>query len=277
MKVMWLFSGGGTGYKTTVDGNPDHGTLYKTVACLTNKAECSGANFARDRRDDLIIVDYKPFKEKHADLAKRREAYFEVVNRTVEEVDPDVIVTTGFMLLATDPLVKNWYGKIMNGHPAKTYVLHAPGSPDLTDDFGDIKSENVRAFLDGGWKRKYIGKNAVYDAIANGEPEVATAVFFLDHGEDTGPNIVHSPPVLVDTEKVQALIARNDMDALQEYASDDIQERLKFEGDAPAIRKALELAATGRLGLSDEVVNPDGLPHLVTCDGEPLPYKGYQM
>ncbi len=91
--------------------------------------------------------------------------------------------------------------------------------------------------------------------------------FFLDHGEDTGPNIVHSKALRIDREYTDSLLAGDDIGAVEEYAS-SLQERLKYDGDGPAIRKAIELTALGKLGLDDRTVY---------LEGEPLPYKGFQL
>ncbi len=177
MKVAFMFSGGATGLKTTIEDNPLNRELYDVDFCFTNKPDCKGANIARDYGISLEVLEYGKYKERYPDIEKRRKAYFSDVNNIMNDAGPDVIVTSGFMLIAVDPFVSDWYGRIMNGHPAKTYVLAGPKGDMVS--VGDMQSEKVeREFHQKGYKRKFIGDNAVYDAVVAGQNEVKTAVFF---------------------------------------------------------------------------------------------------
>jgi folate-dependent phosphoribosylglycinamide formyltransferase PurN len=275
MKVAFAFSGGATGLKTTVEDNPDHGELYEVVFCFTNKRDCNGVGLAQEYELPLAIRGRKPYKDRYPDPEERRIAYSTDFDEIMREVNPDVIVTSGFMVLLTDPFVTNWYGKAMNGHPAKTYILKHPQDlgqnrifvGDLSTHEAESRYPLIGVHHGGKHKRKFTGDNAVYDAVLAGEDEVKTAVFFIDHGEDTGPNIVHSQPLRVDREHVDPLIRENNLEAVQGYSS-ELQQALKFDGDGPAIREALRLAAQGRLELEERTV---------FLDGEPLPYKGFQL
>lgn len=316
MRVAFMFSGGATGLKTTMDDNPHLGKLYDVCCSLSDNPGCDGVELSLGYDIPTAVFDYRNYLNAYPNPLEARNAYFSDVDDFMEEVGPDMIVTTGFMRIAGDPLVRNKHGRIANGHPAKTYMIGSENSTigdlnvkDLSPssfsklfasnrlkghflnndvfrvynpefvrlDVGDLPTgEAVRFMERNNLKRKYVGDNAVHDAVLSGEDEVATAVFFLDHGMDTGANIVHSQSLPVDREYVDRNLHERDMEAVRGYTK-ELQNLLKYYGDGPAIRKALELASTGRLGLSDEVVNPEGLPYLVTDDGKPLPYKGHQI
>jgi hypothetical protein len=193
----------------------------------------------------------------------------------MRDAGPDIIFTTGFFLMLKDPFVRNWHGRLMNGHPADTCILASPGGEAVS--VGGMPTQDVVwDYHRKGYKRRFIGDNAVYDAVVAGQDEVKASVFFLDHGEDTGANIVHSQPLPVDRKYVDSLIRDGNVEGLKTYCK-ELQTILKYHGDRPAINKALELAATGRLGLSDDLVNPEGLPYLVILDDKPLPYGGLQL
>ena len=275
MKVAFMFSGGGTGLKTNIVSNLQHSDLYEVTFCLTDKPDCGGAEFSDALGIPTETLDYREYADRYPDKKERREAYFSQVNDIMKVAGPDVIVTSGFMLIAVDPFVKDWYGKLMNGHPAETYLLTGPGVSIV--DVGKMETRDVvEMYHKGGYTRKFTGGDAVYDAVVDGVREVKTAVFALDHGEDTGPNIVHSPAIPVDREYVDRLMKKGNAGGVRVYCG-ELQNLLKYYGDRPAINKALELAATGRLGLDDSVLGETGLPYLVTLDGEPLPYRGFQM
>jgi folate-dependent phosphoribosylglycinamide formyltransferase PurN len=275
MRVAFMFSGGATGMKTNIVSNLQHTDLYEVSFCLTDKPDCDGLEFAEALEIPTEKLDYRKYVKKYGDKEERRAAYFSDLNNIMRDAGPDIIVTTGFMLIGVDPFVSEWYGKLMNGHPAKTYILAGPDGDIVS--VGDVPTyEAVSKFHKKGYERAFVGENAVYDAVVAGEKEVRTAVFFLDHGEDTGPNIVHSPPVQVDREYVDSLIRKRNDKGVKAYCK-ELQNHLKYYGDRPAINKALELAATGRLGLDDTVLGETGLPYLVTLDGKPLPYGGHVM
>lgn len=266
MKVAFLFSGGATGLKTAYNDNPDLGKLYDVGFCFTDKPDCKGAIWARENDLEVVDKDYKAFVRDFPSKREGRIAYFDLADEVLKDLNPDLIVTTGFMLLIPEPFVKNWYGKIINGHPAKTYVLVGPDG-DIKE-VGDFPTQKVnQELIQNGYNRRFIGDDAVYDAVLAGAEDVRTSVFFLDEGEDTGPNIVHSPPLMVDVERVQELQRKSDSEGLREYA-DSLQEELKYKGDGPAINKTLELAASGRLGFDGETV---------FLDSKPLPYGGHLM
>jgi folate-dependent phosphoribosylglycinamide formyltransferase PurN len=275
MRVAFMFSGGATGLKTNIIANLQHTDLYEAAFCLTDNPGCEGAEFARALKIPLETLDYKDYINKYSDKTQRRRAYCTDADAIMRDANPDIIVTTGFFLLLEDPFVRNWYGRLINGHPAKTYILASPNG-ELVSVGERPTDEVVRDYHQKGYRRMFVGGNAVYDAVVAGQDEVKTSVFFLDHGEDTGANIVHSQPVPVDREYVDSLINDGNENGLETYCK-ELQNLLKYYGDRPAINTALERAATGRLGLSDDVLNPQGLPYLAILDGKPLPYGGFQL
>jgi folate-dependent phosphoribosylglycinamide formyltransferase PurN len=98
-------------------------------------------------------------------LAARRE-YDRLAETLVEAFQIDVIALGGYMSYTT-------LGRCVNVHPA-----------DLS-------------LLDEGGNRKYVGDQAVHDAIAAGERELRASTLWTDAGVDTGPLLMVSDPVYV--------------------------------------------------------------------------------
>jgi folate-dependent phosphoribosylglycinamide formyltransferase PurN len=256
-----------------MEDNPDLGKSYNVMGCLTDNPDCKGADMAENEYGlPVYKLSTAPFRERYG--IHWRMPYFTRVSNILKEAGPDTILTTGFMLIAEDPFVSDWYGRVFNGHPANTSILR--NEYTRPRDAGNYTAEEAMRMHRDGWKRMFTGDDAVTDAVMAGEEEIRTAVFFLDHGTDTGPNAVHSPPLKVDRGYVSKRLLDNDEAAVKQYAR-DLQERLKFEGDGPAIRETLKLASQGRLALSDEVLGLSGLPYQVYMDGEKLPYGGHMM
>ena len=108
-------------------------------------------------------------------------------------------------------------------------------------------------------RRKFVGDDAVKDAIAAGETSLRASTLWTDEGVDTGPLLMVSNPIPVALpESIDALV--RDPDRLRK-AADDHQERLKEAGDWKIFPKTIEMIARGRFALDDEKrVYVDGLP-----------------
>ncbi len=140
----------------------------------------------------------------------------------------DLIVLGGYMRLIKEPLLTEYKDRIINVHPA-----------DLS-------------ILDKNNKRKYIGEDAVYDAIKANEEKTKSSVIMVDALVDHGEILVQGPELQVWSE---FLFGENPekAESLREYA-DAHQSFQKVRSDWPALTKALELIAEGKLALGEEKV-----------------------
>ena len=81
----------------------------------------------------------------------------------------DLIFLAGYMRVLYAPLLGAFKDKIINVHPA-----------DLTETTPD-------------GKRRYIGENAVYDALRDGKAKTRSSVILVDENIDGGPLLVSGP------------------------------------------------------------------------------------
>ena len=110
-------------------------------------------------------------------------------------------------------------------------------------------------------QRRYVGDDAVYDAIMAGEKELRSSTLWIDQGVDSGPLLMVSEALPVELpaplEELKA-----DPDELRNLA-DEHQEQLKERGDWVVFPLTMELIGQGRLALDE-----NGVTHL---DGKPYP------
>jgi len=134
-----------------------------------------------------------------------------------EGVAIDLLLLAGYMRLLTSPWLLAFPFRILNIHPA-----------DLT-----ICLENGR--------RKFIGANAVFHALQEGQTKTRTSAILIDESVDGGPILVSGP--WVDYHEGYPVT--------KEKAARH-QEKQKALSDWPACLQALELIALGRAAILPE-------------------------
>ncbi len=194
--------------------------------------------------------------DKEAEYRTRSSIYNKVILEFIRAFEQqegygiDLIVLGGYMRLMMDPLLSAFEDKIINVHPA---------------DLSDLKQ--------GLCERVLVGEDAVYDAISMGVKKTRSSVILVDNGIDNGEMITIGPTVdvwpgyLNASEDIRRKIVR-------EYANMH-QEVQKEVSDWPALVKALELIADGRvsLGQRDDINEW----RTVYLDGKKLPYHGFEV
>ena len=166
-------------------------------------------------------------------LAARRE-YDRVPGRLVAAFEIDLIALGGYMSYTT-------LNRCVNVHPADLSICLPDG------------------------RRKYVGDDAVKDAISAGETHLRASTLWTDKGVDTGPLLMVSEPLPVTFPEPFEVLLR-DPERLRQVA-DDHQEQLKEIGDWKIFPKTVEMIAKGRFGLDEE--------NRVYVDGHPVP-QGYR-
>jgi folate-dependent phosphoribosylglycinamide formyltransferase PurN len=221
------------------DGSP-----FETVFIFSDRSDgrCAGERIALENGLPYFSYDIRAFHRRGGlnrsvataeGLAARRE-YDRVARRLVEAFQIDVIALGGYMSFTT-------LDRCVNVHPADLSLCLPDG------------------------RRKYVGDDAVRDAIVAGETSLRASTLWTDQGVDTGPLLMVSNPIPVALpESLDALV--RDPDRLRE-AADDHQERLKEAGDWKIFPRTIEMIARGRFALDDE--------KRVYVDGRPVP-KGYR-
>jgi folate-dependent phosphoribosylglycinamide formyltransferase PurN len=230
MHVVVFGSGSGTNLEAllraqrelrTSLGNP----LFEVKALCTDRL-CRFHEIAERERLPLIHNPFVKFcKEQGIEDAKNLRLRAAYDQRNVQLLEAcaqenhffvDLIFLAGYMRLLHTPILARYFNKILNVHPA-----------DLT-------------LMDEGGRRKYVGANAVFDALMNGETRTRSSVILIDENVDTGPILV-SGPWLPYTEGQPVTFKR------AEYH----QDKQKTFSDWRACIKAVELIAEGRFAIDE--------------------------
>jgi folate-dependent phosphoribosylglycinamide formyltransferase PurN len=151
-------------------------------------------------------------------LAARRE-FDQTAARLIQAFEVDLIALGGYMSFLT-------LDRCVNVHPADLSLLNENG------------------------ERRFVGDNAVLDAIAAGCSELRSSTIWTDQGVDTGPLLMVSEPLKVELpDRLETLQA--EPERLKEVA-DQHQERLKEIGDWRIFPLTIRYLAEGRFGLDEK-------------------------
>lgn len=249
MRVAGFMSGSGTNIRRLLAyeqelGAVGDGSPFETVFIFSDRSDgrCAGERIALENGLPYVSYDIRAFHRRGGlnrsvataeGLAARRD-YDRVARRLVEAFQIDVVALGGYMSFTT-------LDRCVNVHPADLSLCLPDG------------------------RRKYVGDDAVRDAIAAGEISLRASTLWTDQGVDTGPLLMVSNPIPVTLpESLDALV--RDPDRLRK-AADEHQERLKEAGDWKIFPRTIEMIARGRFALDDEM--------RVYVDGRPVP-KGYR-
>jgi folate-dependent phosphoribosylglycinamide formyltransferase PurN len=249
MRVAAFMSGAGTNVKRLLEHEEglkgrEGSSPYEVIFIFSDRSDglCAGERIALDNCLPYFSYDIRAFHRKrgldrNVQTAKGLEArrvYDQVAKRLVKAFDIDVIALGGYMSYTT-------LERCVNVHPADLSVLLPGGS------------------------RKYVGDQAVRDAIMAGETTLRASTLWTDEGVDTGPLLMVSKPVHVGfSEPLETLI--KDEKKLLEVVGHQ-QELLKERGDWRIFPLTIEMIARGRFALDEE--------NRVYVDGFPVP-EGYR-
>lgn len=165
---------------------------------------------------------------------RAREEYDLVASHLVNAFDIDVIALGGYMSYTTLP-------RCINVHPADLSILTPAG------------------------KRKFVGDNAVMDAILDGEKTLRASTLWTDEGVDTGPLLIVSSPLKVNLSNPIGSLKNNTEELTR--VTDEHQERLKEIGDWNIFPKTVEMIARGRFSIDEK--------NIVYVDERPV-IEGYR-
>ncbi len=159
-----------------------------------------------------------------------RKEYDRIAETLVRAFEIDVIALGGYMSYIT-------LNRCVNVHPA---------------DLSICSSDGVR---------KYVGDNAVNDAILAGEKSIRASTLWTDEGVDTGPLLMVSDPLSVKLPEALEELVKDKQNFLN--IVDEHQQRLKEAGDWKIFPLTIEMIARGRFALDDD--------NRVYVDGQPVP------
>jgi len=226
MRVFGLFSGGASALVYLLDGKKGEGPKggersYKLVGALTDTPGAEGIEKLQERGLPVEELDKAPFFPAEGRTEEARNRYFERVLEKVEPFDPDLILLSGFMQIVTEPLLSQFEDALLNVHPA------------------DLRIEE-------SGERKFRGTDAVYDAVKGGVGETRSTAHLVTAEVDGGPIVTLSRSFPVQKGLVRTL-QRKAPNKLRSYV-EALQEWMKWEGDGPAVDRALDLIGSGSVG-----------------------------
>ena len=174
LKVAAFMSGSGTNIRRLLERKSPY---YEIAFIFSDVAseKCQGQNIAYEYGLPFFAYDTRRFHELRGvkrtvttpgGMAARRE-YDQVAAKLLAAFGVDIIALGGYMSFLTLP------GGV-NVHPADL---------SLIDDAG---------------RRRYVGDDAVYDAILAGEKELRSSTLWIDQGVDSGPLLMVSEALAVD-------------------------------------------------------------------------------
>lgn len=156
LKVCVCVSGGGTNLQAIIDAI-DAGKITNTqiVRVISNNKNAYALERAQAKGIDAIAVSPKDYENR----ALFNEAFLDAV----DEVEPDLIVLAGFLVIIPPILIEKYENRIINIHPSL-----------------------IPSFCGTG----FYGLKVHEAALERGVKVTGATVHFVDGGTDTGPIIL---------------------------------------------------------------------------------------
>src|SRR3989338_1288076 len=187
MKIIGLMSGSGSNLRKIIEQElslkKENGySPYHVVAIFSDNYESKALMVGKDYDLPVIVRDIKSFYavrgKSRKDLIVRQEYDSESV-KALAAYDAKIAAYAGYMSIVTKPLIDAFIG--LNVHPADLSILNSDGT------------------------RKYVGYNAIYDAIINGEKTISSTVHLINYGVDLGPMLMRSSPLEIDYTEIDEI------------------------------------------------------------------------
>lgn len=249
MRVAAFMSGSGTNIIKLIQREKtlraEAGTSpFEVVFLFSDRSDgtCAGEKIALESGLPYFSYDIRSFHRLRSlkrtartpeGLAARIE-YDRVARRLLEAFEIDLIALGGYMSYTT-------LDRCINVHPADLSICTPHG------------------------RRRYVGDNAVRDAISAGENALRASTLWTDKGVDTGPLLMVSDPLPVELPDRLEILIKDNKRFLE--VVDLHQQRLKEVGDWKIFPLTIEMIARGRFALDREKG--------VYVDGHPVP-EGYR-
>ena len=234
MRVAAFMSGSGTNIIKLIEHEKnlsarEDGSPYKVIFIFSDRSDdaSAGEKIALDNGLPYFSYDIRSYHQMRSikrtvntseGLEARRD-YDSVAKTLVTAFNIDVIALGGYMSYTT-------LNRCVNVHPADLSI-HLP---------------------DG--RRKFVGDNAVYDAILAGEKTLKASTLWTDEGVDTGPLLMVSVPLTVELPKPVGIPAKTHEELIPTI--DEHQERLKETGDWKILPRTIEMIARGRFAFDEK-------------------------
>lgn len=156
LRICVCVSGGGTNLQAIMDAI-DAGTIKNTeiVRVFSNNKNAFALERAQKHGIDALAVSLKDFES--------RDQFNEAFLAAIDEVEPDLIVLAGFLVVIPAQMIQKYRNRIINIHPSL-----------------------IPSFCGTG----YYGLKVHEAALERGVKVTGATVHFVDEGTDTGPIIL---------------------------------------------------------------------------------------
>lgn len=156
LRVCVCVSGGGTNLQAIIDAIDNKViTNAEIVRVISNNKGVYALERAAAKNIDAVAISPKDFES--------REQFNEAFLKCVDEVEPDLIVLAGFLVVIPPMMIKKYERKIINIHPSL-----------------------IPSFCGTG----YYGLKVHEAALDRGVKVTGATVHYVDEGTDTGPIIL---------------------------------------------------------------------------------------
>ena len=170
LKICVCVSGGGTNLQAIID-SIDNGTITNAqiVRVISNNKGVYALERAQKHGIDAKAVSPKEYES--------RELFNEALLAAIDEVEPDLVVLAGFLVVIPEKMIQKYRNRIINIHPSL-----------------------IPSFCGTG----YYGLKVHEAALERGVKVTGATVHFVDEGTDTGPIILQKAVEVLpgDTPKV---------------------------------------------------------------------------
>ena len=177
LNVVVLVSGGGTNLQAIIDA-VENGTITNTkiAGVISNNKNAYALERAKKHGIENCCISPKDY----ADRATFNQKFLE----KMDELNPDLIVLAGFLVVIPPEMIAKYRNRIINIHPSL-----------------------IPSFCGTG----YYGLKVHEAALARGVKVVGATVHFVDEGTDTGP-IILQKAVEVEEGDTPAVLQRRVME-----------------------------------------------------------------
>ena len=166
LRLAVLISGGGSGLASLLKFQEKEPRSHRTVLVLADSQDAGGLEHGRK-----LGIESKGIPvPSELPISERRLAHQEMVEGTLQSVDAELVVLSGYMRILTPSFVGKWKGRIINVHPS------------LLPDFP--------------------GAHAHRDVLSSGVTMTGCTVHLVDEGVDSGPILAQREvPVMPDDDE----------------------------------------------------------------------------
>ena len=174
LRVAVLVSGGGTNLQAIIDA-VEAGNITNTeiVGVISNNKNAYALERAKNHGIPGLCISPKDFET--------REEFNHALLNKLNEMNVDLIVLAGFLVVIPEIMIKEYRNRIINIHPSL-----------------------IPSFCGTG----YYGLKVHEAALARGVKVVGATVHFVDEGTDTGPIILQKAVEVEDGDTPQILQRR---------------------------------------------------------------------